>query len=345
VINTPQRCYVPYPPQFSAPVPIVVPPPPPPPLPAPRCYHTCAVCGRVRSKGFHRDNPIQPGKGLITSVCRRCRTWELDESPRKRFEEKGCVKVRVVKDIKSEKRGKSPKKWYRIVRRARSVSHEREHRPRASSRTRIIIRRRDGDDDGSPTRFEEIRHIIEESEDDDEDDEDEDEESEEEEEDIVYYYRKPEDHVRKPSKYWHKRPEKSSSHSPVRRRYITRQYFSPSPVRLNTKFQYSPERVTSTEIRYSRSRDRGSPTRRSSPDGSPRPRSILISRSRDHGRQSSLRGHKVSNKVPRVHFSDESSSCSSITVKPAKTKKRYKVVEDTRYTDIKEPVSSSMCCT
>lgn len=39
-------------------------------------YHTCAVCGRARSRGFHRDHPIGPRNGPISGICRRChKSW------------------------------------------------------------------------------------------------------------------------------------------------------------------------------------------------------------------------------------------------------------------------------
>lgn len=35
--------------------------------------HTCTVCGRMRSAGFHRSNPVIPGQPLISGVCLRCK--------------------------------------------------------------------------------------------------------------------------------------------------------------------------------------------------------------------------------------------------------------------------------
>lgn len=35
--------------------------------------HTCSVCGRMRSAGFHRHNPVVPGKPLVSSACRKCK--------------------------------------------------------------------------------------------------------------------------------------------------------------------------------------------------------------------------------------------------------------------------------
>ncbi|KAH9878954.1 hypothetical protein J1614_002389 [Plenodomus biglobosus] len=34
--------------------------------------HTCSHCGQMRSAGFHRNNPVLPGKPLVPSACRRC---------------------------------------------------------------------------------------------------------------------------------------------------------------------------------------------------------------------------------------------------------------------------------
>ncbi|KAE8832886.1 hypothetical protein PTNB73_09712 [Pyrenophora teres f. teres] len=35
--------------------------------------HTCSHCGQMRSAGYHRNNPVVPGKPLIPSFCRRCK--------------------------------------------------------------------------------------------------------------------------------------------------------------------------------------------------------------------------------------------------------------------------------
>ncbi|KAF1837481.1 hypothetical protein BDW02DRAFT_645320 [Decorospora gaudefroyi] len=35
--------------------------------------HTCSHCGQMRSAGFHRNNPVVPGKPLVPSPCRRCK--------------------------------------------------------------------------------------------------------------------------------------------------------------------------------------------------------------------------------------------------------------------------------
>ncbi|KAF2132854.1 hypothetical protein P153DRAFT_261956, partial [Dothidotthia symphoricarpi CBS 119687] len=35
--------------------------------------HTCSECGKMRSAGFHRNNPVIPGKPVVTSSCRRCK--------------------------------------------------------------------------------------------------------------------------------------------------------------------------------------------------------------------------------------------------------------------------------
>ncbi|KAI2479069.1 hypothetical protein Ptr902_09280 [Pyrenophora tritici-repentis] len=35
--------------------------------------HTCSHCGQMRSAGYHRNNPVVPGKPLILSFCRRCK--------------------------------------------------------------------------------------------------------------------------------------------------------------------------------------------------------------------------------------------------------------------------------
>lgn len=35
--------------------------------------HTCSHCGKMRSAGFHRNNPVLPGKTLVSTPCRRCK--------------------------------------------------------------------------------------------------------------------------------------------------------------------------------------------------------------------------------------------------------------------------------
>jgi hypothetical protein len=43
--------------------------------------HTCSHCGEMRSAGFHRNNPVVPGKPMIPTPCRRCRK-KLESSHR-----------------------------------------------------------------------------------------------------------------------------------------------------------------------------------------------------------------------------------------------------------------------
>lgn len=35
--------------------------------------HTCSVCGQMRSAGYHRHNPVVPGKPLVLTPCRKCK--------------------------------------------------------------------------------------------------------------------------------------------------------------------------------------------------------------------------------------------------------------------------------
>ncbi|KAH7379217.1 hypothetical protein DE146DRAFT_625743 [Phaeosphaeria sp. MPI-PUGE-AT-0046c] len=35
--------------------------------------HTCSVCRRMRSAGYHRNHPVVPGKTPVSSPCRRCK--------------------------------------------------------------------------------------------------------------------------------------------------------------------------------------------------------------------------------------------------------------------------------
>ena len=35
--------------------------------------HTCSVCGQIRSAGYHRNNPVIPGKPIVTTPCRKCK--------------------------------------------------------------------------------------------------------------------------------------------------------------------------------------------------------------------------------------------------------------------------------
>jgi hypothetical protein len=34
--------------------------------------HTCSICNRMRSAGYHRHHPVVPGKPLVLTPCRRC---------------------------------------------------------------------------------------------------------------------------------------------------------------------------------------------------------------------------------------------------------------------------------
>jgi hypothetical protein len=35
--------------------------------------HTCSICSRMRSAGYHRHHPVVPGKPLVLTPCRRCK--------------------------------------------------------------------------------------------------------------------------------------------------------------------------------------------------------------------------------------------------------------------------------
>ena len=35
--------------------------------------HTCSICGQMRSAGYHRNNPVVPGKPIVTTPCRKCK--------------------------------------------------------------------------------------------------------------------------------------------------------------------------------------------------------------------------------------------------------------------------------
>lgn len=69
------NAYYPYH-QYGQPQEHPVPAPPLPtegvPVPVMLC-HTCSHCGRLRSSGFHRNNPVLPGKQLVASMCRKCK--------------------------------------------------------------------------------------------------------------------------------------------------------------------------------------------------------------------------------------------------------------------------------
>jgi hypothetical protein len=47
-------------------------PPPSDTVPVLLC-HTCSVCGQMRSAGYHRHNPVVPGKPLVLTPCRKCK--------------------------------------------------------------------------------------------------------------------------------------------------------------------------------------------------------------------------------------------------------------------------------
>ncbi|KAF2463005.1 uncharacterized protein BDR25DRAFT_385205 [Lindgomyces ingoldianus] len=77
----PERAASPSPPPQPALAPVPVPT-----VPVLFC-HTCSECGRIRSAGFHRENPIIPGKPVVPGVCRRC-----EKKENKKSEENDCVK-------------------------------------------------------------------------------------------------------------------------------------------------------------------------------------------------------------------------------------------------------------
>ncbi|KAL5116270.1 hypothetical protein ACEQ8H_005828 [Pleosporales sp. CAS-2024a] len=43
--------------------------------------HTCSVCSRMRSAGYHRNNPVVPGKPLVLTPCRKCKK-KMKQEPR-----------------------------------------------------------------------------------------------------------------------------------------------------------------------------------------------------------------------------------------------------------------------
>ena len=58
--------------QQHQPAPPTEAPPPTDTVPVLLC-HTCSVCGQMRSAGYHRNNPVIPGKPLVLTPCRKCK--------------------------------------------------------------------------------------------------------------------------------------------------------------------------------------------------------------------------------------------------------------------------------
>jgi hypothetical protein len=57
--------------EYAQPAPAEAPPPTDT-VPVLLC-HTCSVCGQMRSAGYHRHNPVVPGKPLVLTPCRKCK--------------------------------------------------------------------------------------------------------------------------------------------------------------------------------------------------------------------------------------------------------------------------------
>ena len=124
------------------------------PIPAP-LYHTCAVCGRPRSRAFHHHYPVFLGKSTIKGVCAKCRKKGHDKDDkgaevvhrttvirhRRKLEPVDrSLHVRITSARSDEGRGRSRSSSSEdiITRRVRSLS--RGHRPKSPSRTRITLR-------------------------------------------------------------------------------------------------------------------------------------------------------------------------------------------------------------
>lgn len=77
--------------------------------------HICAQCGRVRSKKYHRDNPIKPGVEPTPDFCRKCQkdvseTSGSDTSPKKGGNGKKEKGKEKEDNKRSGKKGKSKQK-------------------------------------------------------------------------------------------------------------------------------------------------------------------------------------------------------------------------------------------
>lgn len=68
--------------------------------------HICAQCGRLRSRQYHRDNPIIPGVEPTPAFCRKCQrdasvTTCSDKSPQKPASKKGKTKKKKNQKVRS----------------------------------------------------------------------------------------------------------------------------------------------------------------------------------------------------------------------------------------------------
>lgn len=129
-------------------------PPPPPIYPYPVQCHTCAQCKRPRSRRYHRDHPIIPGRTYRPEVCRRCQgsksSSDSDREARRRLArlEKDTIHV-TVRDFNDE-RGRRPR-----------FTEEGPPRSQSTSHAEIQIRFNDHEDETRPPHRERGRHRVE----------------------------------------------------------------------------------------------------------------------------------------------------------------------------------------
>ena len=65
--------------------------------------HICANCGRVRSKKYHHEHPIQPGEAPVPSFCRKC---QKDASSTSDFESSDHARGKGKRKGKTKKHRK-----------------------------------------------------------------------------------------------------------------------------------------------------------------------------------------------------------------------------------------------
>jgi hypothetical protein len=90
--------------------------------------HTCSVCGQMRSAGYHRHNPVVPGRPLVLTPCRRCKK-------KTKSQHHTMNKYTRIRSCTAEEPCDWPRESVRI-----GVDHH-EHRGRRRSREEVRVYR------------------------------------------------------------------------------------------------------------------------------------------------------------------------------------------------------------
>jgi hypothetical protein len=70
--------------------------------------HICSQCGRLRSRQYHRENPIQPGVEPAPDFCRKCQRDASETSCSDKSTKPGNKKRKNKKNKKNQKVGTPP---------------------------------------------------------------------------------------------------------------------------------------------------------------------------------------------------------------------------------------------